>query len=76
MKLQLNQSGAWRNVAEFPLDREADVRAAAVALALAAGHCSLRIVDPSGTVAASWTSREGWINDPFHRARDSEGTPA
>lgn len=69
MKLQLNQAGAWRNVAEYPVDNDGRVREAAVELALAVGHASLRIVDhPSGEVAATWNAREGWLEYPFRRA--------
>lgn len=67
MKLQANQSGAWRQVVEYPLDRDAEVRQHAVSLALAAGHCSLRIVEPGGEIAASWSPSCGWSEYPFRR---------
>lgn len=69
MKLQSSQSGGWRNVVEFPIEKDAEVRAAAVMLARAAGHCSLRILNPEGEVAASWSPFERvWREYPFRRA--------
>lgn len=68
MKLQSNQNGAWRTMVEYPIDADAEVRAAAFQLALAAGHCTLRTDEPDGTVAATWSAREGWREYPFRRS--------
>jgi DNA-binding transcriptional regulator LsrR (DeoR family) len=68
MKLMANQAGAWRKVVEYPLDRDAEVRQHAAQLALAAGHCWLRILDPGDEVAATWSpSVRVWVEYPFRR---------
>lgn len=68
MKLQINQSGAWRNVIEYPIQRDAEVREHAVALVRLASLGTIRILDATGAVAASWDARQGWVEYPFRRA--------
>ena len=51
MRLQINDSGAWRNVVDFPAAREDRVRLAAIVLADAGQVKCMRIVDDGITVA-------------------------
>jgi hypothetical protein len=47
-KLQVNQSGSWRNVLEFDADRATEVEDAAAMLSRAAGGLQLAVVDHHG----------------------------
>ena len=62
VRLQVNTTGAWRNVMDFSLDWEEDVLTTAPHLfGLATHPGSLRIVVPGETGwLASWTPAEGW----------------
>lgn len=48
MKLQINTSGAWKNMVEFDADRAHEVEDAAAALSRAAGGLKLAVVDDQG----------------------------
>lgn len=49
MKLQVNTAGAWKDVCDVPIDRYAEVRAAAVALGDIMGRSArFCIVDDAG----------------------------
>jgi hypothetical protein len=61
-KLQINTSGAWRDVAPFNIDSQGDaVMNAAAELASAVG-AKLRIASADGLNEAMmhWTERDGW----------------
>ena len=64
VKLQINTSGAWRNVIEFDsADHQNGVMVMRHAPAIATlGKGTLRIVlaDGSQTALFSWTSKQGW----------------
>lgn len=50
MKLQLNESGSWRNVLTFNQEQQANVEETAAMLVRAAGgSASLSMLDDSGT---------------------------
>lgn len=68
MKLQVNTSGAWRNVVEFDADRAPEVEDAAASLSRAAGGLNLRIVNDDGE--ARWLTANG-----VFRAISHEGEP-
>jgi hypothetical protein len=59
MKLQINAAGAWRNVLDYPRDRDAEVRWHAAYLANIVG-AKLRVLHDDGKPAASWTRETGW----------------
>lgn len=67
MKLQINQSGAWRNGVDLPAgdcednpnDRMREVMIGAAVLANAVG-AKLRIVDDSGRVCWYFTPERRW----------------
>lgn len=48
MKLQINTTGAWKNVLEFDNTRAAEVEDAAASLSRAAGGLKLAILDDDG----------------------------
>lgn len=56
MRLQINSNGAWRNVLDYPEDRDAEVRQHAAFLASITGD-KLR---DDGKPAASWNKDSGW----------------
>lgn len=62
VRLQVNTSGAWRNVMDFDVADESDVLAVAPHLFGCATHPgSLRIIVPGETGwLAMWTPAEGW----------------
>lgn len=62
VRLQVNTTGAWRNVMDFDLADEADVLHLAPQLFGSAVHAgSLRIIVPGETGwLASWTAENGW----------------
>lgn len=49
MKLQINTSGAWKNVVEFDAARTHEVEDAAASLARALGGAKLAVLDDDGT---------------------------
>lgn len=57
MKLQINTSGAWRNVVEFDADRGPEVEDAAASLARALRHMMFRVIDDDGK--ARWLTEHG-----------------
>lgn len=59
MRLQINSNGAWRNVLDYPEDRDAEVRKHAAFLASITGD-KLRLLRDDGKPAASWTRETGW----------------
>lgn len=68
-KLQINNSGAWRDVVRFDIDaQDAEaIQAAAVnlvVLADPAGKTSLRIAtaDAFQTALIRWDAKKGWVN--------------
>ena len=62
MKLQIKDSGAWRNVLSFTPDRMADVEVAGVALLQAAGcdKTTMRICEGDQVLARCETSDYMW----------------
>lgn len=61
MKLQINDSGGWRNVMSFDAEKEDRVRFAAQALAsLGERNVKLRILDADGNVTAHHQPGHGW----------------
>jgi hypothetical protein len=72
VKLQINTSGAWRNVVEFDgADHENAVLAMRHAPAIATlGNGTLRIVSADGSQTAlfSWTAKQGWRDCETGRA--------
>lgn len=68
-KLQINNSGAWRDVVRFDIDaQDAEaIQAAAVNLVVLAdpgGKTSLRIAtaDAFQTALVRWDAKKGWVN--------------
>lgn len=59
MKLQINQNGAWRNCLSYPVERDAEIRYAAVRLARAA-DVKLRILNDKDQVITWWQVDKGW----------------
>jgi hypothetical protein len=72
VKLQINISGAWRNVIEFDgADHQNAVMVMRHAPAIATlGKGTLRIVSADGSQTAlfSWTSKQGWCDCETGRA--------
>ena len=63
MRLQINDSGAWRHVLSFPEGRWRRARLLTEELAdLAHGSVKLRITDEQGSVSAYWLPDQGWVN--------------
>lgn len=64
LKLQVNNSGAWKNVAEVPEDHLAEAMAGLdlVGEAAAGGEyfVSFRVLREDERVLADWTYSEGW----------------
>lgn len=64
MKLQVNDSGAWKNVAQFDINDQAVVEKSACAIghanALAGGRITFRLVDAKDQVVAYWNDAERW----------------
>jgi hypothetical protein len=71
MKLQVNASGAWKNVVRFERKQLKEVKLAAGNLGLCAylaqSEVGLRIVDDADAVELSFTATQGW--KPPQRAR-------
>lgn len=59
LRLQINDSGAWRNVVRFPADYLPQVKATAPTLA-AAGGAKLRIIDQDSRPLLYWTAVGCW----------------
>jgi hypothetical protein len=59
MRLQINSNGAWRNVLDYPSDRDAEVRKHAAYLAKIA-DATLRVLHDNGKPAAYWEKDSGW----------------
>ncbi|MBL8350497.1 MAG: hypothetical protein JNL87_09290 [Burkholderiaceae bacterium] len=78
LRLQVNTTGAWRNVIEFPRDDDiicAQVLTAAPLLAAAAGpRATLRICSADGlqTVQSHWQAGQGWR--PARAAADGDAS--
>jgi hypothetical protein len=72
MKLQVNNSGAWKNVINFDADQLATVQGLAQRLGQLAftAHrsqgVSFRVADEHDSVLAHWTPQGGWL--PHRRA--------
>jgi len=49
MRLQINTTGAWRNLFDFATDLAAGVEDAAAALSRAAGGVNMAVLDDDGT---------------------------
>jgi hypothetical protein len=62
VKLQVNTTGAWRNVLDFDANDGDPVMSAAVGLFSLVPHATLRIIVP-GEVAALmyWAREKGWV---------------
>lgn len=62
MKLQIKDSGAWRNVASFEPERRADVEQASSALlrAVACPRTAMRIVDADQVLARCEPPEHCW----------------
>lgn len=64
MKLQVNNSGAWKQIADLPADAVEQVKRAAQrigqAAALVNGRVVFRLVDDDGEVALYWDIQRGW----------------
>jgi hypothetical protein len=62
MRLQIKDSGAWRNVVSFSVDRMADVEAASAALLQAAGceKTTMRICEGDQVLARCETPACMW----------------
>jgi len=62
MQLQMNNSGAWRNVVQFKATQERVVRQAAENLAVAGGIRGFRIVDEGIAVAHCLRPDYIWVD--------------
>lgn len=64
IKLQLNNSGAWKSVLEFHDDHAEKVKSLVEDLSIfdvrGWGKTKWRLVDDADVVKASWTSPTGW----------------
>ncbi len=64
MKLQINDSGAWRNVVTFLEAEATTVKRGAAAIgegvAMHGAHVGFRLVDDEGKVAEHWNYTDGW----------------
>lgn len=64
MKLQINDSGSWRNVVTVDKRREYDLKLAAGNIGLmahmAGSRLTMRLVDDFETVVAHWTADRDW----------------
>ena len=63
VKLQINTSGAWRNVIDFDVDDGGEVCALAetlVARSLNPDRSSLRVITPNAVPLMLWTPETGW----------------
>ena len=61
MKLQINDSGGWRNVMSFDAENEKQVRRLSVTLTCYGnGSVNLRILDEDGNVTAHNVAHHGW----------------
>jgi hypothetical protein len=60
-KLQVNTSGAWRNVLDFDAKDEAAVLHSAADLFAYGGKATLRIIMPGDTAPLmAWSLKDGW----------------
>lgn len=57
--LQINTSGAWRNVMRYPRERDQEVRTHAALLAEIVG-AKLRVIDAAHCVLWYWDRDRGW----------------
>lgn len=71
-KLQINDSGAWRQVLSYNDKRDIEVRDKAAALCAAANPAAkLRTVDAeTGSVLLYWESNPGWYAPAFVARRE------
>lgn len=69
MKLQVNNSGAWKNVITFSVERVDQVKEHVAALALigeeAEYSTSWRILDGQDRVVLHWSAPKGWHTPLF-----------
>jgi hypothetical protein len=65
-RLQINESGAWRNVVSYPAEKETEVKAAVGFLGRVV-DATFRLVDVDRRmILAYWDHSNGWHN-PFER---------
>lgn len=68
MKLQINSTGAWRNLIDFEVQEVESVKVRSVALMIVAANAGripdLRICDSMRTVL-QWTFKDGWYVPHF-----------
>lgn len=66
VKLQINTTGAWRNVIDFdaykPRQSSAAMKHGAALAGIAGGTCRVVLADGTQAALAHWTPEAGWID--------------
>lgn len=73
-KLQVNNTGAWRNLVEFDRKSLLGVEDAIATIGrLSVGGVAFRMVDPSGDVVLLWSREHGWYEPPWKTLKEGAG---
>lgn len=73
-KLQVNNTGAWRNLVEFRRAALLDVADAISTIgAHSEGGVAFRMVAPGGDVEYLWSREHGWHEPPWKALKEGAG---